>query len=77
MSKSRTSSVASLVPLLLVLAACGSEQKPVEPPAAADQPTDQLYGRELDKARAVEQTLQQHKDNIDRSLQEQERPTAK
>jgi hypothetical protein len=69
MNKSRTSSVASLVSLLLVLAACGSEQ-PVDPPAAADQP----YARELDKAREVEQTLQQQKDNVDRSLQEQEHP---
>ena len=70
MNKSRTSSVASLVSLLLVLAACGSEQQPVDPPAAADQP----YARELDKAREAEQTLQQQKDNVDRSLQEQEHP---
>jgi hypothetical protein len=64
--------VASLVPLLLMLAACGSEQQPAEPPAAADQP----YARELDKARGVEQTLQQQKDSMDHTLQEQEKPTA-
>ena len=39
----------------------------MDPPAAAEQP----YARELEKARAVEQTLQQQKDNIDRSLQGQ------
>jgi hypothetical protein len=72
MNKSRTVSAASLVLLPLVLAACGSEQKPVDPPAAEDQP----YARELDKARSVEQTLQQHKDSMDRTLQEQEQPTA-
>jgi Flp pilus assembly protein TadD len=76
MNNSRTLSAASLVSLLLVLAACGSEQQPAESSQGTDQPTDQLYGRELDKARGVEQTLQQQKDNIDRTLQEQERPSA-
>lgn len=76
MNKSRILSVASLVSLLLVLAACGSEQKPAQPPAAAEQPADQPYARELDKARGVEQTMQQQKDNVDRTLQEQEHPTA-
>jgi hypothetical protein len=72
MNKSRTPSVASLVLLLLVLAACGSEQKPADPPVAAEQP----YARELEKARGVEQTLQQQKDNMDSTLQEKENPTA-
>ena len=76
MNKSRTPSVASLVSLLLVLAACGSEQQPAESSQATDQPTDQLYGRELDKTRGVEQTLQQQKDRIDRTLQDQEHPAA-
>jgi hypothetical protein len=72
MNKSRTSSVASLVSLLLMLAACGSEHQPTDPPAPAEQP----YARELDKARGVEQTLQQQKDTMDRTLQEKENPTA-
>jgi hypothetical protein len=72
MNKSRTLSAAFLVPLMLVLAACGSEQKPADPPPTADAP----YSRELDKARGVEQTLQQQKDNMDRTLQEKENPTA-
>jgi predicted small lipoprotein YifL len=71
MNKSRILSAASLVTLLLVLAACGSEQKPADPP-----PADAPYQRELDKARGVEQTLQQEKDNTDRTLQEKENPTA-
>ena len=75
MNKSRTLSVASLVSLLLVLAACGSEQQPAES-TQGGQPTEQPYARELDKARGVEQTLQQQKDNVDRTLQEQEHPTA-
>jgi hypothetical protein len=69
MNKSRTLSAASL---MLVLAACGSEQKPADPAPAAETP----YARELDKARGVEQTLQQEKDNLDRTLQEKENPTA-
>lgn len=72
MNKSKTPSAASLAALMLVLAACGSEQQPAEPPAAADSP----YSRELDKARSVEGTLQQQKDNLDRTLQAQENPTA-
>lgn len=69
MNKSRTLSAASL---MLVLAACGSERKPADPAPTANTP----YAAELDKARGVEQTLQQQKDNMDRTLQEKENPTA-
>ena len=72
MNKIRTSSAASLVSLMLVLTACGSKQKPAESPQGTDTP----YARELDKARGVEQTLQQQKDNMDRTLEEKENPTA-
>jgi hypothetical protein len=72
MNKSRTLSAASLVSLLLVLAACSSEQQPSASPEGTDTP----YAREMDKARAVEQTLQQQKDGMDRSLEEKENPTA-
>ena len=70
MNKSRTSSAATLVSLSLALAACGSEQKPVAP--AADTP----YKEAMDKARGAETTLQQQKDTLDRTLQENEQPTA-
>lgn len=66
MNKSRTPSAASLVPLLLVLAACGSEQQPADAP----------YSDAMEKARGVEATLQQQKDNMDQALQEKEQPTA-
>lgn len=69
MNKSRTLSTASL---MLVLAACGSEQKPTEPTPVADA----AYKEAMDKARSVEATLQQQKDNLDRTLQEHEHPTA-
>jgi hypothetical protein len=72
MNKSRTLSAASLISLSFVLAACGSEQEPADPPAAAETP----YQQELDKARGVEQTLQQQKDSMDRTLEEKENPTA-
>jgi hypothetical protein len=72
MNKSRTLSAASLVSLSLVLAACGSEQQPAESAQAAETP----YARELDKARGVEQTLQQQKDSMDRTLEEKEQSTA-
>ncbi len=70
MNKSRTLSAAFLVSL--ALAACGSEQKPAEPSSA----TDAAYSEAMDKARGVEATLQQQKDNIDRTLQQNENPTA-
>ncbi|MET0532899.1 MAG: hypothetical protein ABW171_01630 [Steroidobacter sp.] len=73
MNKTRTVSAASLASIALVLTACGSEQKPVDPPAA---PANQPYAEALDKARGVEATLQQQKDNIDQTLQSQENPTA-
>ena len=72
MNKSRTVSAACLMSLLLVLAACGLEQRPAEPPQGTNTP----YSDALDNARSVEASLQQQKDNLDRTLQEQENPTA-
>jgi hypothetical protein len=73
MNKSRTLSAASLVSLMLVLAACGSEQKPAE---ASPAGTNTPYSDSLDKARGVEGTLQQQKNDLDRTLEEKENPTA-
>jgi hypothetical protein len=70
MNKSRTFSAATLVSLSLALAACGSEQQPAAP--AADAP----YKEAMDKARGVETTLQQQKESLDRTLQDNEQPTA-
>lgn len=74
MNKSRIVSAASLVPLVLVLAACGSRQS--EEPAAVEDPVSKEMATAMDKARGIEVTLQQQKDNLDRTLQENENPTA-
>jgi hypothetical protein len=50
------------------LAACGSESEPPQTPPA---PKDTIAGdmaRSMDKARAVEDTAMQHKEDLDRSL---------
>ena len=75
MNKSRKVSAASLVPVVLVLAACGSSEQPEEPPPVEDT-AYQGMAEAVDKARGVEATLQQQKDNLDRTLQENENPTA-
>ena len=72
MNKSRRLSAASLAALAFLLAACGSEQQPAERPAAAGA----AYQDEMDKARGVEATLQQQKEDMDRTLQQNENPTA-
>ena len=69
MNKSRTLSAAFLVSL--ALAACSSEQQPSAPSAR-----DAAYSEAMEKARDVEATLQQQKDNLDRTLQQAESPTA-
>jgi len=74
MNKSRRVSAASLVPLVLVLAACGSRQ-PEAPPPLEDTVFEDMAGV-MDEARGVEATLQQRKDNLDRTLQENENPAA-
>lgn len=74
-NKSRIHNAASLAFATLVLAACGSEQKPAEPPPVADTAFRDMTGA-MDKARGVEATLQQEKEALDRKLQENENPTA-
>lgn len=75
MSKIRIQSAASLAFVALLLAACGSEQKPAEPPPVQDTAFRDMAGA-MDKARGVEATLQQEKEALDRKLQENENPTA-
>ena len=73
--KSRNRNAASLALAALLLAACGSEQKPPEPPPVQDTVFGDAAGA-MDKARAVEGTVMQHKEDIDRTLQQNENPSA-
>lgn len=58
-----------------LLAACGSAKEPTAPPPVEDTAFRDMAGA-MDKARAVEGTMQQHKEALDRTLQENENPTA-
>ena len=73
--KSRNSSLLSLALVASLLAACGSEQKPTEPPPVEDTVFGDMAGA-VDKARAVEGTVQDHKQAIDRALEQNENPNA-
>jgi uncharacterized lipoprotein YbaY len=59
----------------LLLAACGSEQKPAEPPPVKDTVFGDTVAT-MDQARSVEGTVMQEKEDLDRALQENEHPTA-
>jgi len=73
--KSRNSSLLSLALVASLLAACGSEHKPSEPPPVEDTVFGDMAGA-VDKARPVEGTVQDHKEAIDRALEQNEKPTA-
>ena len=73
--KIRIQSAASLAFAALLLAACGSEQKPAEPPPVEDTAFRDMAGA-MDKARGTEATLQQGQDARDHKLQQDENPTA-
>jgi hypothetical protein len=66
---------AALIVAASLLTACGAEQKPAEPPPVEDTAFRDMAGA-MDKARAVEGTMQQHKEDIDRVLEQKENPTA-
>jgi hypothetical protein len=74
-NKSRNSSLLSLALVASLLAACGSERKPAEPPPVEDTVFGDMAGA-VDKARAVEGTVQDHKQAIDRALEQNENPNA-
>lgn len=74
-NKSRNSSLLSLALVATLLAACGSEQKPAEPPPVEDTVFGDMAGA-VDKARAVEGTVQDHKEAMDRALEQNENPNA-
>jgi hypothetical protein len=73
--KNRMPIVASMALAALLLAACGSEQKPAEPPPVKDTAFGDMVGT-MDKARGAEATIMQQKEDIDRALEENENPTA-
>ena len=73
--KSRNRSLLSLALMASLLAACGSEQQPTEPPPVADTAFGDMAGA-VDKARAVEGQLQDHKEAVDRALEQNENQTA-
>ena len=66
---------AAFVVVASLLAACGSDNQPTEPPPVADAAFSDMAGA-MDKAHAVEGTLQEHKDSLDRTLEQNENPTA-
>ncbi|MFC4309538.1 hypothetical protein ACFPN2_10650 [Steroidobacter flavus] len=72
---SRNGSVLALVFITSFLAACGSEQKPTEPPPVKDTAFGDMAGA-VDKARAVEGQVQEHKEALDRTLEQNENSTA-
>jgi len=72
--KIRSASALALALTAVLLTACGSEQKPSEPPPLEDTAFRDM-NRAMDKARAVEGTLQQQKENMDRQLQRDENPS--
>lgn len=74
--KNRNRSAVPMALAALLLAACGSRQKPVEPPPPVK---DTAFGDAvgaMDKARGVEATMLQQKEGLDHALQEQESPAA-
>jgi hypothetical protein len=73
--KSRNRSAAPIALAALLLAACGSAQPPAEPRPVADTVFGEAAGT-LDKARSVEGTVMQQKEDLDRTLQENEQSTA-
>lgn len=58
-----------------VLTACGAGQDTAEPPPVEDTAFGDLAGA-VDEARAVESTLQEHKEALDRTLEQNENATA-
>lgn len=58
-----------------LLAACGAEQKTAEPPPVKDTAFGDMAAA-MEQAREVEGTLQEHKEALDRTLQQSENASA-
>jgi hypothetical protein len=74
-NKSRNRSLLSLALVASVLAACGSEQQPAEPPPVEETAFGDMVGT-VEKARAVEGQVQDHKQAMDRALEQNESQAA-
>ncbi|MBL8267102.1 hypothetical protein [Steroidobacter sp.] len=70
--KSRIPCALAVAAAASLLVACGSAPKP--PPPVEETAFKDMAGA-MDKARAVEGTMQQHKEDLDRTLQQNENPT--
>lgn len=71
-NNSRNCGSLSLALMASLVAACGSEQKPAEPPPVEETVFKDMAGA-VDKARAVDGTVQEHKKEMDRALDENEK----
>lgn len=74
-NKSRNRSLLSLALAASLLAACGSGQQPAGPPPVEETVFGDMAGA-VDKARAVEGQVQDHKQAIDRALEQNESSSA-
>jgi hypothetical protein len=74
-NNSSNGSVLALVFITSLLAACGSEQKPTAPPPVEDTVFRDMSGA-MDKARAVDGTVQEQKESLDRALEPNQNSTA-
>lgn len=71
--KSRIPGALAVAIAASLLVACGSAPKP--PPPVEETAFKDMAGA-MDKARAVEGTMQQHKEDLDRTLQQNENPAS-
>lgn len=71
----RTIAVLSIAFVTAMLAACGSKPESAPPPPVEDTAFGDMAGA-MDRARAVEDSLQEHKEALDRTLQQNENPNA-
>ncbi|MDY6944592.1 MAG: hypothetical protein SXG53_02645 [Pseudomonadota bacterium] len=74
--KSRNSYALSVVLAASWLAACGAQPNPAPPPPPVEDTAFGDMAGAMDKARAVEGTMQEHKEALDRTLEEKENPAA-
>lgn len=68
----RTNQHISLIAISMLVTACGAQDEPrPEPPTVEDTAFGDMVGT-MDKARSVEGTTLQHKQDLDRALEQSE-----